>query len=221
MKPLVQVTMVHAILTTGALAQDPAPYTASPRTEAPVVLNPIEDSDAGNLLKNGSFEYGDLKVGRPPNDWGFIIKSSRKVNGGVTEIDARSGIRSLGFGTPFLPSDKWQVLAFNIPVEKGATYEYSAWIKAYPGDPLFGGAFGVIQIEWKDASGNELDRLLGESWDQKDLTGSGWIQRRVMGRAPAGARSASFVITYHLNSNMRSGGSFLIDDARVVQVVQQ
>lgn len=206
--------------TGSVIAQDPAPYAAAPRTNVPSVSEPAPVSVINNLLKNSSFEYGDIEVGRPPNDWGFITESGRKVNGGVTEIAARTGGRAVGLGTPFLPTDKWQVFALNVPIEKGGKYEYSAWIKAYPDAPLHGGARGVIQIEWKDASGNEIDRIHGDNWTQKHLASGEWTQFKVTGQAPALAVTASFVITYHLNPNLRSGGSFLVDDAVAVQIAK-
>jgi hypothetical protein len=201
--------------TCGLKAQDPAPYTTNSNANAGAGVTVIQ-----NLLKNESFEYGEIAIGRPPNDWGFILESGREVNGGITEIAARTGTRCVGLGTPFLSLDKWQVLVLNVPVEKGAKYEFSAWVKAYPDAPLFGGARGVIQIEWKDGSGNEIDRIHGQSWNQKDLASGEWIPVKVTGQAPVNTVTASFVITYHLNPNQKSGGSFLVDDVVAVQIAK-
>lgn len=193
-------------------AQDPAPYVSSP------VAPPDAVSVTSNLVKNGSFEFGEIAVGQPPDDWGFIAKSGGKVNGGLTEMAAHTGKRSVGLGAAFLASDKWQVLAFNAPVEGKATYRYSAWIKSYPQDPFFGGTKGAIAIEWKDASGTEITRVMGDSWSQSELASGEWMPVKITGDAPANAKSATFTITYYHNPNMKSGGSFLIDDALAEKV---
>ena len=190
-----------------AQAQDPAPYVSNP-TPPPSAV-----SVSTNLLKNGNFESGKVEAGTPPDDWGFIVKSGGPVNGGLIETAAHSGKRSVGIGGSYMPNDKWQVLAFNAPVEAKATYQYSAWVKAYPEDQLFGGTKGTIAIEWKDASGNEISRILGDSWGQSELKSGEWTQFKVSGEAPANVATATFTITYYLNPNAKSGGTFLIDDA--------
>jgi hypothetical protein len=191
-------------------AQDPAPFVAGPISDAPAI--------ATNLLKNGSFEDGSLDLGRPPDSWGFIVESGRQVNGGITEDAAHNGQRAVGLSTPIWPTDRWQVLAFNTPVEGKSTYQYSAWVKAYPKDPLYGGARGFISIEWKDHKGAEISRIPGDNWDHSRLAGGEWIPVKVKGTAPANAVTATFTITYYLHPTARSGGSFLVDDALAEKV---
>src|SRR5438105_4191690 len=109
MKPyLLFITMSYALI---ANAQDPAPYVSSPTPPPDAVSVPT------NLLKNGSFEFGKLELGEAPDDWGFIAKTGGRVNAGVTEMTSHTGKRAVGMGAPFLSNDKWQVLAFNVPVE--------------------------------------------------------------------------------------------------------
>jgi hypothetical protein len=195
-------------------AQDPAPYVSNP---APA---PNAVSVSTNLLKNGSFEFGMIELGKAPDDWGFIVKSGTKVNAGITETAAHTGKRSVGIGTPATINDKWQVLAFNAPVQANVAYQFSCWVKSYPQDPLAGGASGYITIEWKDASGAEITRIQGDTWDAAKLASGEWLQVKVQGEAPPGSASATFAVTYLLNKNQKSGGSFLVDDALAEKITK-
>lgn len=176
-------------------------------------------STAHNLLKNPSFELGRAEHGRPPDDWGFITESAQPVNGGMTTSGAHTGDYAVFIGKPQNPKDKWQVLAFNTSVEAGSTYEFAAWVKPDPQNPLRGDTKGTVSIEWKDVDGNELQRAASEPWNSKTFAGSGdWTQFKIKAPAPKGAASATFVITYYAGNPNEMGGSFLIDDVAVTKV---
>lgn len=208
----------YVLLMTGCAlalqAQDPAPYVPSPAPPPDAVSVPA------NLLRNGSFEAGMIEIGKAPDDWGLIVESGGKVNAGITETAAHTGKRSVGLGTPALPNDKWQVLAYNAPVEAKSSYRYTAWVKNYPEDPLKNGVSGFISIEWKDATGAEITRIQGETWDASKLASGEWLQVKVQGEAPPETATATFAITYLFNKNQRSGGSFLVDDALAEKVAK-
>lgn len=171
-------------------------------------------TDAGNLLKNASFENGQAETGRPPDDWGFITQSAQPVNGGMTSSAAHTGGYAVYIDKPSDPKDKWQVLAFNAPVKAGSTYEFGAWIKPDPQNPMRGETQGTLAIEWKDADGKELERTISDPWTSKTFAVSGdWTRFKIKGAAPKKAASATFTITYYAGSAKEAGSSFLIDDA--------
>jgi hypothetical protein len=167
-----------------------------------------------NLLKNSSFELGRIEPGVPPDDWGFITESASPANACMTKSAAHSGEFAVVIDQPKNEKDQWQVLAFNSPVEEGALYEFSIWVKPDPQNPLKGKTQGQVAIEWKDIDGNEISRDLGEAWTARTLPPSAdWTQFKIKAKAPLTTQSATFTVTYRSEDHKRLQSAFLVDDA--------
>lgn len=179
----------------------------------PALLAADPAVDPDNLLKNPSFENGHAAPGQAPADWSFITGSGGLVNGTLTDAAAHTGAYSVYMDKPLDEKDKWQVLCFNTPVEPGATYEFSAWIKADPKNPMRGDTKGNISIEWKDAEGKEISRVAAEPWTPKTFAGAAdWVQVKIKAPTPEKVTAATFAITYYAGSPKDAGSSFLVDD---------
>ena len=100
-----------------------------------------------------------------------------------------------------------------IPVDAGATYSFSAYVKNNSDDPLTTEAHGMIGIEWKKSDGVEISRTTSPEWDMT-LSRMRWEPYNVTEKAPRGAKTAAFTIPLY-DGEKGGSGSCVVDDARV------
>jgi hypothetical protein len=190
----------------------PLPASSSQGIEASA---PNQD----NLLKNGDFELGGTAGGQAPDDWGFITESGTPVNGCMVKGIARTGDYAVVIDAPTNERDRWQVLAFNTPIDASSMYEFSIWVKPDSKNPLKGSTKGQVAIEWKDADGNEIARTQGDAWTIKSFEkSSDWTRFKVKAMAPAKAQTATFTVTYLASNPRETNSAFLVDDAVAIKL---
>jgi hypothetical protein len=201
--------MITRILLTGVLsmaicatvmAQEQAPETAAPAA----------------TLQNGGFESPDISKGAEqlatPDSW-FHFSSTPERKAGVSDARKRSGSQSLCFKAQ-APQDAFQGLAYKFNAVAGKPYSFTVYIMSDPADPLVGAAFGQLSFEWRDATGKELSRTYGPTWNF-ELSSTRWEKITVDADAPDGATEGSAVIT-SFAKDCKGVGSFFADDAELI-----
>jgi len=170
-----------------------------------------------NLLTNASFETPDASggdvYGSP--DWTvfnnvFTNNFNWQPGGGFTGPVAHTGEQTL----KMFDTDGQTSFAFqSVPVTAGQTYQLSAWVINWAGDPFLNlGLMGLTFWDGADGSAGGANNMLGPAYDVyvestpdpvfmpssvylpeafSGEFGDGWIQLTVQGIAPAGAVSAS------------------------------
>ena len=108
------------------------------------------------------------------------------------------------------PSDAFQGLAYKFPALSGKGYTFSLYVISDPANPVSGSSFGQISIEWRDATGKEIARNFGPTWNF-ELSSTQWERFTVNADAPAGAVEGSAVITFFAK-DCKGAGSFFVDD---------
>ncbi len=163
-------------------------------------------------LANGDFELPAAVPGlpTPPDKWTIF---SSTTNNKITLVDkqGRTGKQSCRF-TAQEVAGSYQGLYQAVPVSAGKRCEFQLHARNDTGNPLKAPARGQISIEWKDATGNEVDRTWGPDWGA-DLPADGWKKIEVAGTAPPTAVAAHVVITQHDGAESGANGAFYVDDA--------
>ena len=199
--------MIARILLTGvlslavsatAMAQDQAPQTAKV------------------ALQNGGFESPDISKGAEqmatPDNW-FHFSSTPEKKAGVSDARKRSGSQSVCFKAQ-TPQDSFQGLAQKFVAVSGKPYTFTICVMSDPADPLVSAAFGQVSFEWRDATGKEITRTYGPTWNF-ELSSSKWEKITVDADAPDGATEGSAVVAFFAK-DCKGMGSFFVDDAELI-----
>ena len=199
--------MIARILLTGVLALAVS-ATAMAQDQAP------QDTQA--TLKNSGFESPDISAGAEqlatPDSW-FHFSSTPERKAGISDARKRSGSQALCFKAQ-APQDSFQGLAQKFSAVAGKPYSFTVYIMSDPSDPLVGAAFGQVSFEWRDASGKEITRTYGPTWNF-ELSSTKWEKITVDADAPEGATEGSAVVTL-FSKDCKGGGSFFVDDAELI-----
>ncbi len=175
--------------------------------------------DAGGLLSNGSFESPSANqpaAQQPatPEKWMGFGRDQDAVNLTLTNQAANSGSQSARIASNRV-AGSFHGLSQNVPVQPGKTYRFTVQARQDPNEKLQGTTRAQISIEWKDATGKEVDRTWGPDFGSS-LSSDKWTEFQMTGTAPAQAASATFVLTMH-EGDKPGGGAVLVDDATVTQ----
>ena len=164
---------------------------------------------SANLLANPSFESPDVGLGDAPGTAGWT-----SFNAVFTSAaHARTGAQSLKmFGGN---SGAFQDFA----ATPGTNYAGSVYVADVGGDPLADGQIAAVNIEWRDAGGNQISFvttrvLTGATSTPGPETGPDvFVRGDVMGIAPAGTATARFVLITGNFDGGQAGGAPFFDDA--------
>lgn len=102
-------------------------------------------------------------------------------------------------------------MAQTVAVQSGAPYEFSVDVMDDKIHPLSEKSFIRLNLEWKNADGNEISRIQGPPW-RADLSAEEWHKVKVSGAAPSNAVRLTAVVT--LFPNGKPGACF-VDEARL------
>lgn len=175
-----------------------------------------QDEAAKTSLENAGFESPDISQGAKlmatPDGW-FHFSSTPENKAGVSDARKRSGSQSMCFKAQ-TPEDAFEGVADKFSVVGGKPYSFTVYVMSDPADPLVGSSFGQISIEWRDATGKEITRSHGPTWNF-ELTSTQWEKFTVDGDAPEGATEGSAVITF-FSKDCKGAGSFFVDDAELI-----
>lgn len=200
--------MITRILLTGVLSLAICATAVAQEEQAPQTPQAT--------LQNGGFESPDISTGgelmATPEPW-FHFSSTPERKAGVSDARKRSGSQSVCFKAQE-PQDSIQGLAQKFSVVAGKPYSFTIYVMSDPADPLVGAAFGQVSFEWRDATGKEVSRTYGPTWNF-ELSSTKWEQITVDADAPENATEGSAVITFFAK-DCKGVGSFFVDDTELI-----
>ena len=175
-----------------------------------------QEPAANAALQNAGFESPDISSGgepmATPDGW-FHFSSTPERKAGVSDARKRSGSQALCMKAQE-PQDSFQGLAQKFSVQGGKPYSFTVYIMSDPADPLVGGSFGQVSFEWRDASGKEITRTYGPTWNF-EISSTRWEKITVDADAPEEATEGSAVVTFFAK-DCKGLGTFYVDDAELV-----
>lgn len=167
----------------------------------------IEDS---GFVTNGDFEVASSEDPTIPAGWFPFVSKSKAME--LSQTSPKSGSNCLKMSVQGV-SNGSEGIAQIIEVDDGRTYAFTVHVINDTSDPLAKGAHGMLGIEWKNADGKEISRTTSTEWDMS-LSRTRWEPISVDEKAPRGAKTAAFVITF-FDGDKGGSGSCFVDDARV------
>lgn len=167
---------------------------------------PVVASAAQNLLPNSSFEEPKGITGDDPMGWW----SWNADYNGITTDAKRTGKQAIYFTSYPNPDDHGGISYSYANVKPGKNYTFSCYVINSKTDPMNGGAYGQLSIEWRKGD-EEIDRAWGPAFGE-ELSRSGWKLMTMTATAPAEADSCNFVIQFF---NREGQGGYYADDATV------
>lgn len=166
-------------------------------------------------LLNPGFEepsiFNGALMGETPQDW-FVFTSGDAQQIGITDQRKRSGRQACALKAAAKP-DAYQGMTQRFNVTPGVRYEFSVFAINDATRNIAGEAFGQVSIEWHDASGKEVLRTYGPTWNF-ELSPIRWEKFMVGETAPEEAATATAVITYYTRDSQPGTGCY-IDDAKI------
>lgn len=176
--------------------------------------------DETNLLatlSNGGFDSPSItdgaKAGDDPEKW-FFFCSDNSRNVGITDARKREGVQSLLFKAQ-TPAEAYEGVAQKFAATPGHQYTFSAWVLNDPQDPMTGGGYGQVSIEWKDANELEISRTYSREWG-REVSSERWEKFSVEDYAPTNAAVGIAVITFFCRDSAGVGG-FFVDECELVR----
>ena len=174
-----------------------------------------QDEQLTEKLTNGDFELPSITsgalAGSEPEGWFYFCSTSEKRSG-ISDAKKKGGSQSLLFKAQSM-TNAFEGYAHKFLAKAGNHYTFTAEVTPNSEDPMVAGAYGQISLEFRDASGAELQRVHGPSWSSETLSGK-WEKFLVEADAPEAVASASAVITF-FSLESRGTGSFYVDDAEL------
>ncbi|MBN1269199.1 MAG: hypothetical protein JXB04_06390 [Kiritimatiellae bacterium] len=166
-------------------------------------------------LQNGGFEAPSILAGADPTsqpDKWFYFSSAENSEAGITDRKKRGGEQAFYFKGQKV-RDAFHGIAQKVAIEPGTRAELSVYAVSDSREPVSGEAHGVVSLEWQDATGKEITRTLGTSWNFT-LSPVRWESFRVVENAPEGAACCVAVITF-FSRDCDGRGICFIDDAQL------
>ncbi len=166
-----------------------------------------------NLAVNPGFEDTSAAIGAMPSYWNAFQSHKPSIEN-VDNIH-RTGNRCVLLKTQG-ESGAYLGLIQRFPVQGGQSYSWIAHIRRNTENPLGGGAYGLLVIEWIDDDGFEITRTESAKWTY-EMSAYRWDKVGIENvTAPLQAREAVFGI--HLVDGEDNGrGSFYLDDVAIEQ----
>ena len=162
---------------------------------------------------NGGFERPAGPVGDLPVDWEPFASDDRKL--GIDTNLQRSGNQALKMSAQGREGAHLGVYQ-NLSVEPKKRYIFQAHVINSKDEPLNGNVYGMLGIEFRDQSGNEIAREISPQWNRY-LSKMKWERFEVEAKAPRNASVAHFVIYLLDGDDGSSKGSILIDDVEITR----
>ena len=159
-----------------------------------------------NLVPNSSFE--ELKGFTNDNPAGWWSWNSDY--NGLTAEAKRTGDQAVYVSAEPKAESHSGILYRYREVKPGKTYVFSCYVLNSTKDPIKGGAYGQLSIEWLKNE-KEIDRTWGITWGP-DLSTTEWRNVEMTAIAPAEADACNFVIQFFRKDG---SGTYYADDTVV------
>ena len=192
-----------------------AVLVASLSLAATMTCQAQNDTNASMTLVNTGFENPSIVGGAQPGaqaDKWFFFSSAADQNVGVSDTRKKGGMQSLKFKAQ-TASNAYDGVAQKFLAKSGGHYTFTVYLMSDPTDPLVGGAYGQISIEWHDNTGKEISRVHGPTWNF-ELASSNWTKFLVEGDAPENTAAGMAVITF-FSQDSNGRGTFYADDCEL------
>lgn len=167
------------------------------------------------LLTNAGFEEPKGGSGNDPAGW---LCWNADYNG-VTGDKARSGTQSIYISSATKPESHSGIFYHYEGAKPGKEYLFSCYVINSATDPITGGAYGQLSIEWqkkgKDKDGKDITIEISRSWGPSfggDLSSFYWKLQSMPAIAPVATESCNFAVQFF---NKDGKGTFYVDNASV------
>lgn len=160
----------------------------------------------GNVVPNASFEELKGFDGENPAGWW----SWNSEHNGLTTAASRTGEQAVLISAEANNETHSGVLYRYRNVVPGKIYDFSCYVKNSTTDPITGGAYGQLSIEWLKNE-KETERTWGATWGP-DVSDTEWKKVEMTAIAPADADACNFVIQFFRKDG---SGGFYADDVMV------
>lgn len=168
---------------------------------------------ADTLLKNGGFENEDGSKPGQPADWGVFTETGVPGVSAIHREQAHEG--SSSFKLAFEgKADRFLGLSQNVPISAGQKLKLICYVR---NSSLQNASQATLGLEWKDSTGQEISRDIGEQMGIKNTSTKDWTRFELIATAPA--KTASVTAAVSLQTNGSTDGALLVDDVRL-EVVQ-
>lgn len=174
-----------------------------------VFLSALPLFAADNLLKNGGFEAENRETPGQPYDWGVFTESGVPGPSALSKDASHEGNNSykLLFEGKL---DRFLGVSQNVPIKPGQKLKLTCYILNLT---LQNTTYGQLALEWKNASGQEISRDLGEGMTIKNTGTKDWTRFELVSTAPE--KTESVTATISLTPAGSTDGSILVDDVRL------
>ncbi len=166
-------------------------------------------------LVNPGFEnpsiIGGAQPGAEPDKW-FLFSSIPDKFVGVSDTRKKAGMQSLKLKAQ-APTNAYEGIAQKFPAKAGKHYTFVIYAMSDLSNPLVGGSYGQISLEWHDDTGKEISRTHGPTWNF-ELPGSSWSKFLVEADAPENVAEGVAVVTF-FGQDCNGQGAFYIDDCEL------
>lgn len=183
---------------------------------AALALHPLA-TRASELLLNPGFEspalQPDSEADTDPAEWTVFSSTGGSERVGLSSKTAKAGKQSARLRVQNA-ANSFQGMYQSFQVKPGETYRFAIYASNDAQNPLKGTARGQISIEWKNAAGEEIERVWGPDWGAT-LPQNAWSAFEMTATAPANAARVHFVITQFDGVDPHPDGAFLADEASV------
>ncbi|MFA5336423.1 MAG: carbohydrate binding domain-containing protein [Candidatus Omnitrophota bacterium] len=160
----------------------------------------------GNIVPNASFEELKGFDGENPAGWW----SWNSDYNGLTAEAKRTGDQSVYISAEANAETHSGILYRYRNVVPGKTYIFSCYVLNSAGNPMTGGSYGQLSIEWLKNE-KEIERTWGVTWGP-DASMTDWKQVEMTAVAPADADACNFVIQFFRKDG---SGGYYADDIMV------
>ncbi|MFK7760140.1 MAG: hypothetical protein AB8C13_09345 [Phycisphaerales bacterium] len=176
---------------------------------ATAMLGASAHAGGTNLLINAGFEDPMLTTPDAPGagaGWStfdnVFTSDGSTLNTGV--FAENQVLKMFGFGGVFQ----------DFAASEGQTWNGGAFMLNDSSDQMASGQVAAVNIEWLDASGNQISFISNGTFTGADATVDEWIQQTITGVAPAGTATARLVlITGNFLAPAPGGGAPHFDNA--------
>jgi hypothetical protein len=180
-----------------------------------LILSFTLPAGAQNLLKNAGFESEDASRPGQAYDWWTFTPSGMSGPSAIQKGPAaKEGVNTfkLAFEDE---NDPYVGVSQNLPIEGGQNVKLVCFVQDAG---LAVKSYAQLALEWKDSSGEEISRDLGEGINNANTTIDGWTQFEIVTTSPPKTKSVTVTATIHTAGE--PSGAILLD-ALVLQVVQE
>lgn len=174
----------------------------------------LSSTATANVLSNAGFELPDATAADQTENVNWSPFNAAFATRSVTP---NSGAQSLKTFGPFFQFGGAGVSQGGFAATPGQLWSASAFLRDDTSDPIQGGNFGVVQLQFLNSSNAVLTTFESPHFTSANPTNV-WTPEVAAGLAPAGTTSAQITLVHVQVNSPVTGGSVFWDDASLDQV---